>query len=63
MLITCKHINVTDIYVNCGSWNVCCSLAKVEILSLAYKWLIVLRSAIQMHPQTHRVLENAFAAS
>ena len=30
--------NVTEMYVNCGSWNVCCCVTcKVEIISLAFK--------------------------
>ena len=43
-----------------GSRNTRCSYSKVEIISLAFKWLIVLRSAIRTRDQTHRV---AFAAS
>ena len=62
-MFTSKHINVTEIYLSCGSWNAHCSLAKVEIISLAFKRLIILRPAIKMHPQTHQVLESAFAAS
>ena len=51
--------NVTEI-VNCGSRNARCSVSKVEIISLTFKWLyIVLRSAVK----THRVLNNAFTAS
>ena len=42
------NIDVTEIHVNCGSQNVCCSIAKVEIISLAFKWLIILRSAMKM---------------
>ena len=30
---------------------------KVEIISLEFMWLIVLRSAIKMHSQMHQVLE------
>ena len=55
--------NATEMDVNCGSRNARCSVYKVEIISLAFKWLIVLRSAIKTHDQTHRVLKNAFAAS
>ena len=40
-------MNVIKIYVNCGSRNECCSVYKVEIISLAFKWLIVLRSAMK----------------
>ena len=32
-------INVTEINVNCGLWNACCSASKLEIISLAFKWL------------------------
>ena len=49
--------NVTEMYANCGSQNVRCSVSKVEIISL------VLRSAIKTRDQTHQVLKNAFAAS
>ena len=31
--------------MNCGSWNAHCSVCKVEIISVAFKWLIILRSA------------------
>ena len=41
--ITCKVPNVTQMYVNCG-FHVCCSASKVEIFSLAFKWLIILGS-------------------
>ena len=56
-------INVTEMYVNCGSRTARSSVSKFEIISLAFKWLIVLRSAIKTRDQTHRVLKNAFAAS
>ena len=39
----CVNRNVTEMYVNCGSWNACYSIYKVEIISLASKSLIVLR--------------------
>ena len=39
-------------YANCGSQNAGCSMSKVEIISLAFKWLIVLRSAIKTCDQT-----------
>ena len=42
---------------NCGLWNAHCSVYKV---SLAFKWLIVFRSAMKTRDQTHRVLNNAF---
>ena len=32
-----------------------------DIISLAFKWLIVLRSAIRTCDQMHRVLKNMFA--
>ena len=48
--------------MNCGLRTAHCSISKVEII-LAFKWLNVLRSAIETHDQTHRVLKNAFAAS
>ena len=38
---------VTEMYVNCGSRNVRCTIYKVELISLAFKWLIILRSAIE----------------
>ena len=50
-------------YVNCGSRNARCSFSKVQIISLVFKWLIVLRSAIKTRHQMHRVLKNAFVAS
>ena len=37
--------NVTEMYVNCGLQNARCSIFKVKIISLSFKWLIVLRSA------------------
>ena len=55
--------NVTEMFVNCGSRNARWAVYKVEIISLAFKWLIVLRSAIKARDQTHRVLKNAYAAS
>ena len=51
------NINVTKMHANCGSRNARCSVDKVEIISLAFKWLIVLRSAIKTRDQTHRVLK------
>ena len=42
-------IYVTEMYANCVSRNANCSIYKVEIISLAFKWLIILRSAIKMH--------------
>ena len=35
--------NVTKMSANCGSRNACCFVYKVEIISLAFKRLIVLR--------------------
>ena len=32
--------NVTEMSVNCGSRNARCSVYKVEIISLAFKWLL-----------------------
>ena len=32
------HRNVTEMYANCSSRNARCSVAKVEIISLAFKW-------------------------
>ena len=55
--------NVTEMDAICGSRNARCSVSKVDIISLAFKWLIILRSAIKMRDQTHRVLKNAFSAS
>ena len=51
--------NVTEIYEYCGLQNVHCSASKVEIISLAFKWLIVLKSATKASDQTHRRLKNA----
>ena len=45
MCITCK--NVTEMYVNCDSQNVHGFVYKVEIISLTFKWLIVLRYMIK----------------
>ena len=42
---------------NCGLWNAHCSVYKV---SLAFKWLIVFRSAMKTRDQTHRVLKTRF---
>ena len=50
-------------YVNCSSRKTRRSVSKVEIISLAFKWLMVPRSAIKTQVQTHRVLKNAFIAS
>ena len=50
-------------YVNCGSWNARCTVYKVEIISLAFKWLIVLRSAIKTRDQTHVYASSAQAGS
>ena len=47
-------------YVKCGSRNARNSVSKVEIISLAFKWLIVLRSAMKTRDQTHRVLKTRF---
>ena len=35
------NVNVTEMCANCSSRNVSCSVSKVEIISLAFKWLIV----------------------
>ena len=48
------YINVTEMYVNCGLRNVHCSIYKVEMISLAFKWLIILRLALKMHNQMCR---------
>ena len=37
-----------------------CSVSKVHIISLAFKWLIALRLALKIHDQMHQVLSNAF---
>ena len=64
MRITCKDKRDQNVlYANCDLWNARCSISKVEIISLAFKWLMVLRSAIKMHDQMHRVLKNVFATS
>ena len=47
--------NVTEMCAKCGLQNAHCSVYKVEIISLAFKWLIVLRSAMKTCDQTHRV--------
>ena len=62
MHITCKQI-WTKMYVNRISRNACCSVYKLEIISLALKWIIVLRSAIKMRDHMHRILKNVFAMS
>ena len=58
--IRISHVNrdVTKMYANYCLWNGCCSISKVEMISLAFKWLIVLRLAINTRDQTHRVLKN-----
>ena len=54
-------------YANCSSRNARCSVAKVEIISLAFKWhssgIQALRPAVKTRDQTHRVLENAFSGA
>ena len=50
-------------YANCGSRNAHCSIYKVEIISLAFKWLIILGSAIKTCDQMYRVLKHVFATS
>ena len=45
--------NVTEVYANSDSWNAHCSVSKFEIISLAFKWLIVLRSALKACDQMH----------
>ena len=47
-------------FVNCVSQNAHFSVSKV---SLAFKWINELRSAIKTRDETHRVLKNAFTAS
>ena len=41
----------------------CFFVPKVEIISLAFKWLIILRPAIKMCGKRHQVLRNMFVAS
>ena len=43
---------LSRIHVNCGLWNVHCSIFKVEIISLAFKGLISLRLDIKTCDQT-----------
>ena len=31
--------NVTEMFANCGSQNARCSISKVEIISMSFKWL------------------------
>ena len=38
--------------VNCGSRNAHCSVYKVEVISLAFKWLIVLRKCAIKHTES-----------
>ena len=45
------NVNVNKVHVNRGSQNACCSDSKVEIISLAFKWLIILRSALKKNAQ------------
>ena len=74
--MTCKHYKcyVTETYANCGLRNAHCSIYKVQIISLAFKLLIVLRSAIEsvnkwteslkMHlPHPKMLLKCKFTAS
>ena len=64
MRLTCKQKCDRDVSAaNCGLWNMRCSIYKVEIISLACRWLIVRISAIKTRDQTHRGLKNVFAAS
>ena len=48
----------TEMWPNCGSRNTRCSVSKVKIISLAFKWLILLRLTIKTRHQTHRVLKK-----
>ena len=41
----------------CGLRNTRCSVSKVGIISLVFKWLIVLRSAMKTGDQRQRVLK------
>ena len=61
MRITCKQkcdrneLWITECALFCfQSWN--------SYFSVAFKWLIVLRSAMKTRDQTHRILKNVFAA-
>ena len=40
-----------------------CTVSKVGINSLAFKWINILRLGIKMHNQVHQVLKNVFATS
>ena len=62
MRITCKQKCDRNDYVNCGWRNVHRSIYKLEI-SLALKWLIVLRLAVKMCDQTHQVLKSVLFAT
>ena len=47
MSITPKRKCDIFFFVNCGSRNAHCSFFKVELISLAFRWLVVLRLAIK----------------
>ena len=47
MRITCKQKCMRIVDREMGN----CSVSKVEIISLALTWLMVLRSALKMHDQ------------
>ena len=53
MRITCAQ--------KCELWFTKCMLFPK--MSLAFKWLIVLRLAVKTHDQMHQVVKNVFAAS
>ena len=54
--------NVTEMYVNYGLRNGRCSVYKVEIISLAFKWLIILRPAIKAHKHTKSLKMQVYAS-
>ena len=62
-VITCKQ---TCDQNECKLWIVestSCSIYKVKIISLEFKWLILLGLAMKTCNQMHQVLKNVFATS
>lgn len=52
-MCTSRRHNVSEMYANYGLWNACCTVPKVETISSAFKWLIILSVAIKTCDQTH----------
>ena len=66
-IVTHLHVNKTNFHTKGFALGLALKQRRKVIrkspISLAFKWLIVLRSAIKTRDQTHRDLKNAFAAS